>query len=263
MHAAKFYFPAHLKALTCLAVLLAIQTTASYGQVNIERLRLSELDFMAGSVGGSFSVRAGNVEFYSLGLNGRYDITKGRHDAFLVGRVNLIQDESTVLSYIRFGHLRYNYDIKTWWQLEGFAQGEYDEIRLLNQRLLFGTGFRFKVFKSPNATLHLGTTPMLEIEHLNPSVVGVEQNTQVARWSNYVSWRTSREGFMSLVHTTYVQPQITDFSDLRLLNETSIDFVLFANLSLGIVMNLRYDSNPPPAVKDFDFTLSNTLKYSL
>ncbi len=231
-------------------------------QVNIERMRLTDLDFVAGTVGGSFALRAGNVEFYSLGVNGRIDVTRGRNDAFLVGRVNIIQNDDRVLSYTRFGHARYNFDIKTWWQYELFAQVEFDEIRLLNQRLLVGTGLRFKIFQSENSSIHFGTTPMVEIERLNPSKVPVHPNTTFTRWSNYLSWRAVRNDFFSVVQTIYVQPRFDKPRDVRLLNDTSIDFRIFSNLSLGIVMNLRYDSGPPTVIKDFDLTLANTLKYS-
>jgi len=232
----------------------------SHSQVNIESLRLQELDYVAGSVGGSFAVRSGNVEFYSLGVNGRVDFTEGKHDLLMMGRVNRIQDQSNILSYTRFGHARYNYDIKSWWQWEIFGQAEFDQVRLLNQRLLLGSGMRFRIHKSSRVSLHYGTTPMLEIEHLSPGAVTGSPNSRVARWSNYLSWRSTDSAFFSLVHTTYVQPRFDQPNDIRILNESSIDFSILSNLSLGIIANLRYDSRPPPGIRDFDFTISNSLK---
>ena len=252
-----------MKLLSQLLLVLLIVPVSSMAQVNTEKMRLDDLAGWSGSVGGSFSLTGGNAEIYNLGGRVKIDYRKGRNDGFVVGTLRFLQQGDVVGLKSFFGHLRYNYDYQTWFTQEWFTQYEFDEIRLLERRILVGTGLRIKVYKTKQIHLYVGTTPMLEHEELDQSIQDEDRTVTVGRWSNYFSFKGQPREDIIFVNIVYVQPRFDDFGDFRILNETGLTIQLFKHVSLGVNLNLRHDTDPPGALKKTDFTLLNTLSFTL
>ena len=72
----------------------------------------------------------------------------------------------------RFQHLRYNYTFKdsSFFTIETFAQYQYNVIKLLKNRLLYGLGPRFRLLNGEKAHLYIGTLGMFEFERLSDSL---------------------------------------------------------------------------------------------
>lgn len=235
----------------------------SSAQVNTEAMRVQLARGIDGALGAGFTLRQGNTELYIVDFNGRLDVYSGRHKGFVVGNVRFLQSINDVLVNNGFGHVRYNAFLKTWLIYEVFGQVEYDETRLLNQRMLTGTGLRFKVYKVEKSSIYLGTTPMLEHEALNPAKVTTQDpSTTVVRWSNYFVGRTETANNVVLGTTFYVQPRINEWADLRLLGDLSLNVLLNKYISFGVTMTYRYNSQPPANLKSYDLLLQNTLTVS-
>jgi putative salt-induced outer membrane protein YdiY len=60
---------------------------------------------------------------------------------------------------------------------------------------------------------------------------------------------------MSLTETLYVQPRLTGFSDVRLLNETLLLVEPNKRFTFSMGFVLTYDSAPPATVSRFDTQL--------
>ncbi len=247
-----------------LFLLLVLGTTPPLSaQVNTEAMRAQVERGVNGSLGTAFTLRQGNTELYIIGLNGRLDVFKGKHKGFVIGKVQFLQSTKDVLVNNGFGHIRYNGFLKTWLIYEVFGQIEYDETRLLNRRLLAGTGVRFKLFKDEKSSIYLGTTPMLENEELNPKKVTTENpSSTVVRWSNYFVGQTETKNNVTLGTTFYIQPRVDDWSDLRILSDLSMNVLLNDHISFGVTMTYRYDSEPPVSLKSYDLLLQNSLTVS-
>jgi hypothetical protein len=244
----------------CALLLLTLLIGRVHAQVNTEKMRAFEVDGWATTLGGDLALRSGNSDLYELGLNGRSDARLGRHYAFLVGSLRYGKEAGNVFKNEAFTHLRYNYRLLNWLVAEGFGQIERDGFTLLQARLLGGVGVRFRHFHGDRFGLFQGTTLMVEYEDLDASEVGSHPATvQVWRWSNYVNVQVRLSEQTTFINTFYVQPQVDDFGDIRLLDEAALAIALTKHLTFSTNFRLRYDSRPPGDVESLDLSIRNGL----
>jgi hypothetical protein len=59
----------------------------------------------------------------------------------------LNEAEATSIEDNQFVHLRYNRTLTKYLTLEAFAQGQFNEVELINLRILAGIGPRFRLLK--------------------------------------------------------------------------------------------------------------------
>lgn len=240
---------------TALSLLLAPLAPA---QVNIEALRAAELEqgwSLAGSAGVEF--RAGNTDLLSVEIGSRLNYVAGPHHAFIVGRLNLqsINDVEQVNEHLV--HVRYNRTLKTWLIGEAFVQTEHNEQQLLDRRYLVGVGARFMALDNETATVALGVTPMVEYERLD-----FETDTDedfIVRVSTYASTRVRVAERVNLFNVVYLQPQVGELDDLRILDEATLAIGITEAVSLNVALRLRYDSEPPETVDGLDVAVRNAL----
>ena len=72
------------------------------------------------------------------------------------------------------------------------------------------------------------------------------------RWSNYLSleWRASDIATVS--HTTFAQPRLDDFADLRVLSELELALAVTERVRVRLNFTLTHDSRPPTDVNTTD-----------
>lgn len=274
-------------------LLPALATAPARAQVDTEKLRLSpRQDGLSGKLEAGLALKTGNVQLLDVSGEAAAVLKKGRHTSFFVGHGQFaakrtgsdrLSDPNTHLldpdaRYVNalMGHLRYDLRLDDQCNGEGrvswevFTQLEYDQFLLLKRRALVGTGPRVTLARSERAAAWLGTTPLLEDELLEQQAIAPTEPTETlaVRWSNYLTGQLVLSGHATLGGTVYVQPRIGDFTDYRVLADSSLDVDVTDHLALGLAFTLRHDSQPPqvksgdPVLLPTDTSVSNTLTWT-
>ena len=162
-----------------------------------------------------------------------------------------------------FGHLRWTRMRSPRWGYEAFGQMQFNEFLRLDRRSLLGGGFRFRLLRSPQQELFVGTGYMVEVERLDVPEDGPDEPKSTNhRWTNYLSWkRTIGARQVRLGNTVYFQPRLDAPDDFRALNESTLEVNLTEKLSLGLHLRIAHDNRPPVDVEKTDYSLSNSLRY--
>jgi hypothetical protein len=79
------------------------------------------------------------------------------------------------------------------------------------------------------------------------------------RASSYVGLRYDIDDRLQLVETAYVQPRLTDPSDVRLLSESQLVVKVNSTLAFTTSFMIAYDAAPPAAIKKRDTTLKSSI----
>ncbi|NIM52611.1 MAG: DUF481 domain-containing protein [Gemmatimonadales bacterium] len=244
-------------ALSWLPVLVAVVVSPLSAQVNIERLRAGEEQKrLSGSLGFNLAARTGNVELVQFGLDGRLDHVSELVTTFLMGSGDLGWKGGDRFINEGMLHLRQVYRRGSSLRPEVFAQVNYNESRLLDFRALVGGGIRVRLFRNPTARFWWGSAYMFEYERLDllPDAIHA-QRTSVHRWSNYLSSRIRFNERATLLWIVYVQPQLDEIKDLRILSDTSLGAELAGPTSLLVSLRMHYDSRPPDGKESLDTTI--------
>lgn len=244
-----------LSSFTLVLGLLASRAAVA-APLNIESIRRD----VAGTgsaihVDGNFGSTFGNVFSIDAGTAITLAQRVGRHFALAAASWNFstralykdgarladVRHPSNRTTHRAHAHFRYGYDLTPVLALEGFAQYQGDEIRLLQLRLLVGGGLRFTVIKTPRGGLQIGTSYFAEWETLHGS-----EQPFVAwhRWSSYIAAHAQSES-VSFSATAYVQPRLDDFSDLRLIADAELEFSITQHASFVSKAGVSFDAQPP------------------
>ncbi len=235
--------------------------------VNVERER-PDKPGVTGNLDFKFGYRQGNVNLIDTGLKTRLTYLEGRHlilffsDSRFAAQTKLragdtIQDLGTGRARFvnrHMAHARYNVRMIRWMASELFTQIETDEFLTVRTRFLIGAGPRFVLHERRDFGAYLGTAYMTEYEALD-SAQFVSQPDATGpvnwwhRWSSYVSLRFLATDRLTLASATYVQPRFDDPTDVRFLNESSLEVALAPRLSIKWGTSIRFDSRPPTACR--------------
>ena len=234
-------------------------TPRAAAQINIEAQRRAPSDLgYSGTLAADLELRTGNVEHFRLGVNGRVDYQTETTNTFLVGRGNIGLVGSDRFSNAGLLHLRHGWRWFPRLMLEAYTQVNYDEPRLLELRALAGGGVRVGLTDTEALRFWVGTGYLFEYERFDlPDTASHAQTTSVHRWSSYLTGRVAAGPNVTLVATGYVQPQIDDLADLRILSDVSFGVSVTRALALTVSFSLRYDSRPPDNVASLDTELRN------
>jgi hypothetical protein len=240
-------------------------TSSALAQVNTEplRKRIKARGFSA-LVEAALAGRTGNSEGIAADGTGGVGWATDPHLAFVFASADYSRFNETTQVNKTFAHARYNYEFapRLWGEL--FAQAQSDQFQRLKLRNLLGVGPRVAVVLHPNVDLFVGTAYMLERDVIDVAPGASDERDQLAhRSSTYVSAHLTLDERITLATTTYVQPKLDDFSNVRLLSESAVIFKVTDVLSASLHFNVRYDSDPPTAVLPTDTELKNSLRLSL
>ncbi len=240
-----------------LPLLLALLATAASAQVNTERMRRTADDegvALSLSAAGAFA--SGNTDYVQVGVGGRLDVRGGVHEAFLVGESQFARADGDDVEDRSFLHARYNRDLGPV-VVEAFAQVERDRQQLLEARSLLGAGVRLELVDTDGVGLALGLTPMLEHERL--SEAAREDAATVVRLSSYLSARARLGAASSVWAVGYVQPQVDEVEDVRVLAQAGVEVEVMRWLRLRTRVHVRHDALPPLGVGPTDVRIEQGL----
>lgn len=183
-----------------------------------------------------------------------------KHTVLGVARGEYGYAQDTLIVSKVLEHLRYRYRFADWLQGETFVQHELDAFRRLRLRALVGAGPRFLLWSTEAGSLVLGVAAMLEYEQLrHDELPDAGAETLDPRLSSYALGRVKLLANLSLVETLYVQPRLTRFSDVRVLNDASLVIGVNEHLTFATGVILSYDAAPPATVSRLDTQLRSTL----
>ena len=229
--------------------------------INIEREGVDD-----GALGreGTFQVsvngQSGNSETVSAELGARIHWRYADYSQFVAVSAKYGESAGETNADQTFLHLRHIQGAKVeplaW---EVFAQLERDEFRDLNVRALLGAGVRRNLWRDlvqTSATLGLGGFYSFERYDSDPD----EDETRL-RANSYFALQHQLSEQTSVSSTTYVQPRVTQLSDLRVLQQTALTVALAKQLALKVSLDIMHDSEPPRDVEATDVVYKTTLVF--
>ena len=168
--------------------------------------------------------------------------------------------KDTDKSFLHYRHVWYLDDILSW---EAFAQLQTDEFTRLKLRSLVGTGARFRLLReSEKHTAYLGLGLMRSREKLDELLGTTDEQTEYATRVNlYQVYQYRISEHSRLVNMVYYQPEVTEFSDYRLLEQLALKVDINDRLSLKVSLDIAHDSQPPQSIESTDTSYNTGLEY--
>lgn len=228
-------------------------------QVNTEKMRNYEADKgFTNSIGFGFGFLSGNSDQYRISTSYRLDWLTKNYYSFLTINYERGESGGELFSDKGFIHARITRDLTDHWIAETFTQKEFNKLISLNDRQLFGGGMRYEIrnidtSRTQKQVFGLGSGLMYERE----STSDPKEKKGLVRSTNYFSMRWQLDDRITFLSTTYFQLAIRNRSDFRVLDESSLSFAINKSVNFFTSFNLRYDNEPPPAVKNYDITVNN------
>ena len=192
--------------------------------------------------------------------NVQLEYVNRKHFVLLLSGYNLIHTEGVANTLNDgFMHLRYNYDLPKHWVYEAFTQAQYNERTRILFRGLVGTGMRLKLKHGKKQRYYIGLAYVLETNQFKDTTPRQLDN----RLSSYLSYNINFGEKSRFVHTTYIQPRLNNWQNIRVSSEASLLFNISKHLTFKTTFNTAYDSDPrlPESVPDWIYTLSNGLRF--
>ena len=241
------------------SALIFLWGTANAQIVNIEQRRIpTDSTGWFGAAHLSFSGSKTTKSIFALaaGTDLEYK-SKSNKDLWLIlSEFSLITGDEEDFSNTGFAHLRYNRKLSDVIRWELFGQIQYNELTKVDQRILGGTGFRFKLTPYEKAKFYLGIAYMYEYQQLLEPVI-FENNH---RLSSYFSFTLLPEETVTFLNTIYAQPLLKDFNDYRISTETTLILGITHQFFLEVTFKYNYDSIPPIEVPTNTYYFINALE---
>ncbi|MBT8386746.1 MAG: DUF481 domain-containing protein [Ignavibacteria bacterium] len=237
-----------------ISVIILSFNNLDYAQVNTERFREDEDSIgFSGFIDLEGILATGNTDFQLISLGGRLNYNWGDDYTFLIADGGYGWENSSSFVDQILAHLRHVITTGDLIQIELFTQFDNNKKRLLLARELLGGGLRFRILKTEHVKFRLGTAYMFETEKYDlPENAFHHETTSLHRFTSYITLSFKLNKTISFISTTYYQPSIIDFNDYKLFSENALLVDAGEVFNIFIKFNLRYDSRPPDAIKDFD-----------
>ncbi len=227
--------------------------------INIEQKRLnSNEEGWTGNVdfNAKFTQNVNSIWQLSNRVGIQYNMNKSTH--LFINDISFVRSNQNDLVNFGFAHYRYTRKIMdnkivSW---ESYAQIQYNSVQKIRLRTLTGSGLRFNVIQSDSVLLRGGWSFMYEYEETT-----IPEFSNVLRNSNYLAFNIKVGKNWSFNTILYYQPNLFDFSDYRLSNETSLSHNLTEHISILFNLNVLYDSRPPKDVPVNIFSSGIMLRY--
>jgi hypothetical protein len=240
-------------------------------QVNIEKQRADGAGRGVSTTAAvDLSVRTGNTDITEVTGEIRTDLVREGASGFLLGRGGFGWKDGDRFSDSALLHLRMGAPVQRSWEVESFAQIDYDKERNLDFRAIAGIGPRFVLASGDAFSLAVGTAYMREHEEYDlddvyaaePGVAHHPRDLDVSRWSNYVNL-SARADRLKTGWIVYAQPRFDRFDDVRVLSEASVSVAVSGRVDLRNLLRVRWDSEPPDGIEDTDLELTTGIAVRL
>ena len=238
------------------AAISGLMARAASAQVNTETLRKNiKARGISGSLNVALDGHTGNTEGIQADVSGGVGLETNRSLMFVYGSADYTRFNDVDSVNKNFIHARYVYNFTKWLEGEGFVQFASDQFQDLKLRSLFGLGPRFAVFNQKidgnELDVFVGGAYMIErdIYEITEASEEARRDEVYARLNGYVAINYQMDTRINLVSTSYIQPRLEDWSDVRFLTEDGFLFTVAKRITAGITFSLHYDANPVAGVK--------------
>ena len=246
-------------------------------------LFFASIILQSANAGAITNIESERVQPEDTGWSGQIDLTvdgdsgnTNKKSAELAAKVVYVQDQYTTLMIIKseygesskikdtdnnFAHLRTIQTLTNRLATEQYLQYQDNEFKLLNARQLAGGGVRYLMTPdTKNISLHLGAGAYYTEERwdLEPE----ELVDDYARGSFYSSYKHQLTDTIFIIDTLYLQPRLSQPSDLYIYNQFSIKIDIYKALSLKFSLESSHDSDPVSDLKKTDQSYSTALVYN-
>jgi hypothetical protein len=226
-------------------------------QINIERLRLEgDQQGLSGSASVAMTFQTGNAEKRRGDGKIRLDLLLPESHSFLVLSGDFDWTAGSSVSNKGLAHVRHIHRKGVRVSPEAFAQINYDKSRSLDRRALVGAGARVALTERDRGRASLGLAYMFEREELGlPPGSTHPRETSHHRVSSFLALSFEPRPGLALASTSYVQPRLDDFSDVRVLSQSQLAVQLLGPLTMDVRLDLAYDADPPDETESLDVAL--------
>ena len=223
-------------------------------QVNTEKFRApEEFEGLSGYLELKGTIKTGNAEKTEAGVDGRLNWKTKSSTTFFVFESDYEWVDNKRSSDEGLFHIRYIHELVDSFEVEAYGQINYDKKLLITNRELVGAGLRYKLFDFDKSDVSIGTGFMFEHENYDVSENSFHPSeVKISRWSNYISFYFQLNQSVTLGGVIYYQPMFSNFSDYRLLNESSLIVGLSKLFSLTVNFKIRHDYLPPDGIEQTD-----------
>jgi len=246
----------YLLLITCFFMGLNVE-----GQIlNAESLRMiNDSTGWAGTMSAHFALKRNTNDFLIMGTDFHIQYKKEKHLLLFKNDINFEKIEGNKFENSGITHVRHNYRFKPQIAWEAFVQGQYNKVNLIGFRALAGTGPRFKLTRSEKYKFYLGVLAMFEYEEVTDDITPLQRDL---RASTYLSFSLYPTEHTTIVSTTYFQPQLSEFGDYRISNQSSLIIGLFTNFSLKTTYSFIFDTFPALGIPKSQYNFRTGLAYS-
>jgi putative salt-induced outer membrane protein YdiY len=241
-----------------LIILCACISQNAIAIVSMESVHLGKPpEGFSGAFDLSFDADYGNTEESSVSTGIKLQNTREQRINFVIANYEYGESSGSKTKNKSFVHYRHIYQQQTDRALEGFAQLSSNEFTRLNLRALAGGGIRLSLGKiTDKRAFLLGLGAFFEREDLDTdAALGEEDTSETVRGSVYFVMKFHFNDNVSLVSSTYLQPDFGHFSDFRAIEDLSLASKLTERLALKIGLFIGHDSEPPPSVENTDVSV--------
>lgn len=234
--------------------------------VNIENMSVltdQERRGFEAQLGLDISGKNGNTSTRKTGFDSRFQWFKENSTHFLVlsyeyGESTDVKD--TDKSFMHLRHIAYLSDTLAW---EAFAQLETNEFTRLSLRSLAGGGMRYKFDKASDShSSYLGAGMFRSKETLDELPDTTDEGSDYATRANlYMVNKFKLSENASLSNTLYYQPDVSETSDYRLLEQFRFKVNVTQKLSIILSLDLSRDSRPPQNIERTDSSYTTGFNY--
>ena len=234
--------------------------------VNVENLRIDPNQNQSGFQG-----------LFSLDVNGNNGNTQNARAAlgahlkwydqfstdllvmdYAYGESSSVKD--TDKSFVHYRHVWYVNKRISW---EAFAQLQTNEFTRLKLRSLVGGGARLNLLvDNDNHTAYLGLGVLRSREKLDtPAGTSDEPLDYATRLNLYQVYQYRISEHSRLINMVYYQPDVSEFSDYRLLEQLALKLDINDRMSLKVSLDVAHDSRPPQNIETTDTSYNTGLEY--
>ncbi|MEM6963881.1 MAG: DUF481 domain-containing protein, partial [Bacteroidota bacterium] len=232
--------------------------------VNIESRRSSLVDTSGwfGYLGLGANFVRNNRSITTISGDIRLEYLEGKSKILCLTNYNLIRSNQEKFIDNGFQHLRYNYHVNRELDYEIFTQAQFNnQIRIVLRGLL-GTGVRWKLINKEKRNLNWGVSYMYEYDEIKI----VEDEITIFRdhrMSTYLalSLKPSDANF-SISSTTYYQPVLKNFSDVRLSSQTALKITMTSKLTFTSTFAITNDTRVPEDVPATYYSFQNAVRWN-
>lgn len=248
--------PILLMGLALPFLLFAAPQVGAQSILNTERFQLREVDGFHFSGDFAFAAQRGNSTLLDITGSGMTGVLTGRHWTRLIfGGRYLSNDERSILDQ-EFAQIRYSYIVSPHTRSFHFVQGQRNETLLLRSRWLVGSGIQTNLLRGDRVRLAVGSGVMQEWERLDSDRIAPDDQVErsALRMANLAVLSRDFSGGGRILNILYVQPDLADFRDIRVLNDLGVIAPLSPRLRLTASLEWRRDSRPPSTLERDDLT---------